>query len=93
MITGIRGSGKTVTMTAISKELQEHDDFIVVDLNSDKDLLEGLASELYQNSKIGVLFTKKDLSFSFNGIIFSPSYGKVKIVLPRFYNYIKSKEF
>ena len=27
------------------------------------------------------------------GIIYSPSYGKVKIVLPRFYNYIKSKEF
>ena len=27
------------------------------------------------------------------GIIYSPSYGKVKIVLPRYYNYIKSKDF
>ncbi|MBQ7641736.1 MAG: ATP-binding protein [Acholeplasmatales bacterium] len=71
MITGIRGSGKTVTMTAISKELQEHEDFIVVDLNSDKDLLEGLASELYQNSKINMIFTKKEFSFSFKGISFS----------------------
>ena len=26
------------------------------------------------------------------GIIYSPSYGKVKMVLPRFYNYIKIKE-
>jgi hypothetical protein len=71
MITGIRGSGKTVTMTAISKELQENDEFIVVDLNSDKDLLEGLASELYQNSKVKLLFAKKEFSFSFKGISFS----------------------
>lgn len=52
IITGIRGSGKTVLMTSIVKELANNDDFIIVDLNSEKDLLEGFASELYENSKV-----------------------------------------
>lgn len=65
IITGIRGSGKTVLLTSITKELSLYEDFIVVDLNPDKDLLEGLASEIYENSKVKNLFLKKEFSFSF----------------------------
>lgn len=71
MITGIRGSGKTSMLTVISKHFMDEKDWIVIDLNSEKDLLEGLASELYQNSKVKMLFTKKEFSFSFKGIGFS----------------------
>lgn len=70
IITGIRGSGKTVLLTSITKELYDNEDFIIVDLNPDKDLLEGLASELYENSKVKKLFLKKEFSFSFKGISF-----------------------
>ena len=34
MITGVRGSGKTVFMTEISRQLSEDSDWIVVELNA-----------------------------------------------------------
>ncbi len=71
VITGIRGSGKTVLITALTKAFYEMEDWIIVDLNPDKDLIEGLASELYENSKIKKLFVKKEFSFSFKGVSFS----------------------
>ena len=71
IITGIRGSGKTVMLSAITKQFLMDDNWIVVDLNSEKDLLEGFASELYQNAKVKSLFLKKEFSFSFKGVSFS----------------------
>ena len=71
VITGIRGSGKTVLITALTKTFYEMEDWIIVDLNPDKDLIEGLASELYENSKIKKIFLKKEFSFSFKGVSFS----------------------
>ena len=38
MITGIRGSGKTVLMTSVSDTLQQEKDWIVIDLNPEMDL-------------------------------------------------------
>ena len=38
MITGVRGSGKTVFMTDISKQIKEDESWIVVELNPEKDL-------------------------------------------------------
>lgn len=46
LIEGIRGSGKTVLMTAISQELAKREKWIVVDLNSTQDLLRDLAARL-----------------------------------------------
>jgi hypothetical protein len=71
IITGLRGSGKTVLLSSITKKFLEEDDWIVADLNSEKDLLEGLASELYQNGKVKSLFLKAEFSFSFHGLSFS----------------------
>ena len=45
LISGVRGSGKTVLMTAISKELEEQE-WITVDINPNKDLLEEFAERL-----------------------------------------------
>lgn len=71
IITGLRGSGKTVLLTSITKEFLDREDWVVADLNSEKDLLEGLASELYENGKVTSLFLKKEFSFSFQGLSFS----------------------
>ncbi len=46
LIEGIRGSGKTVLMTAIAKELKTVDGWIVVNLNATQDLLTDLALRL-----------------------------------------------
>ena len=63
MITGVRGSGKTVFMTEIQKNFQKEDDWITVELNSSgkllDDLLESLASDnymaqIFQNAKINL---------------------------------------
>lgn len=46
LIEGIRGSGKTVLMTAIANDLAHSMDWIVVDLNSTQNLLADLAARL-----------------------------------------------
>ena len=39
MITGVRGSGKTVLLSAIGKEMAAMDKWMVIDLNPTRDLL------------------------------------------------------
>ena len=39
MLTGVRGSGKTVLMTTIANMLREGEDWIVLELNPERDLL------------------------------------------------------
>ncbi len=46
LIRGVRGSGKTVLMTSIAKELCEKPDWITVDLNSTQNLIDDLAYRL-----------------------------------------------
>ena len=47
LITGVRGSGKTVLMTEIRKKLQEEPDWVTVELSTSQDLLLTLAQTLY----------------------------------------------
>lgn len=62
MIEGIRGSGKTVLMTTIAKELDADDDWVIINLNPTMDLLSGFALRL--SDKCGI---KSDiLSRGFN---------------------------
>lgn len=51
LIEGIRGSGKTVLMTTVGKDLAEEDDWIVVNLNSSMNLLDDLARSLSNEVK------------------------------------------
>jgi len=95
MITGIRGSGKTSLLTYIMKNFSLYDDWIVIDLNDEKDMLESLASELYENIKVKSLFVKKELSFSFNGITFKlegeTPIPSVETLIKRLLDRIKNK--
>ena len=52
IITGVRGSGKTVMMTEISQKLRENDQWIVIELNPAIDLLKGLFIEINPRSDL-----------------------------------------
>lgn len=68
MITGVRGSGKTVFMTNIVNELRERNDWYAIELNTDGDLLSDLASKLYSISSLNTLFLKAKIDLSLFGI-------------------------
>lgn len=46
MITGLRGSGKTVMLTDVAKHFRKQDSWTVVDLTPERDLLQSLAAAL-----------------------------------------------
>jgi hypothetical protein len=68
MVTGVRGSGKTVMMTNIAGIFSERNDWIVVELNATRDLLQSLASKLYAVPKLHECFLKARLDFSAFGL-------------------------
>lgn len=67
LIEGIRGSGKTVLMTSIEKEIAKEKDWLVIDLNSTQDLLSDFAMRLVDSCKKLSDIIKKGFSFSVAG--------------------------
>lgn len=67
-ITGIRGTGKTVTLTALEKRFRNDKDFIVLDLNCTDDILKDLAAELYSEFPSITRFIDANLNLSVFGI-------------------------
>ena len=64
MITGVRGSGKTVMMTSIASELKKDDSWIVIELNPARDLLQSLAAKIYSLPDMHTRFLNARLDFS-----------------------------
>lgn len=56
VITGVRGSGKTVFMTDVSKKIAENEDFIVVELNPEHDMIKDLVSRLSSEPALAKIF-------------------------------------
>ena len=67
VITGVRGAGKTVFMTEIANSLRKESDWIVIELNSDSNLMEDLASKLSSEHKLAEVFKKAKINLSFWG--------------------------
>lgn len=67
MITGVRGSGKTVFMTEISKKIAQNKDWIVVELNPERDLLTGLAGKLSSENNLASIFKSAKINLSLFG--------------------------
>lgn len=67
LIEGIRGSGKTVLMTSIEKELAKEKGWIVIDLNSTQDLLSDFAIKLVDSCKKLTDVFKKGFNFAVAG--------------------------
>ena len=71
MVTGIRGSGKTVLLTDIKNRLEKDDDWIVLELNPEKDLLLGLASKLSNHQQCIEILRDANINLSFFGLSLS----------------------
>ncbi len=67
MLTGVRGSGKTVMLTEISKKLKDESDWVVVELNPEEDMMQSLAAKLYNIEKVRPMFVKAKVNVSFGG--------------------------
>lgn len=67
MITGVRGSGKTVMMATIASHFFEDSDWIVLELSPERNLLEDLASKLY-SSRFQISFIEAKIDLSFLGL-------------------------
>ena len=68
MITGVRGSGKTVMMTNIAHELKSDDSWIVIELNPTRYLLQSLAAKIYSLPEMHARFLNARLDFSAFGL-------------------------
>ncbi len=64
IITGVRGSGKTVTMSTIVSRFKDKKDWITVSLNPVRDLLSALAANLSENPRLKASFVKAEFGFS-----------------------------
>jgi len=73
LITGVRGTGKTVMLSHISKQFENEKNWLVIELIPNYDMLEQFASALYDSSIKNKIFNNKTFGFSFSGISFSIS--------------------
>lgn len=67
LISGTRGSGKTVLLTSITEELSKHKEWIILNVSPDTDILNSIAAKLYSRPDLQKLFLKAKLDFSFFG--------------------------
>lgn len=67
VITGVRGSGKTVLMTEVSGKMRQDKDWIVIELNPEKDMLMMLGAALSGENYLARLFQNAEINLSFFG--------------------------
>ncbi len=68
LIMGVRGIGKTVLLSTISNDYREDDNWVVVSLNSGRNLLEMFAAGLYEDARLQKYFIEASLNLSKFGI-------------------------
>ncbi len=95
VITGPRGCGKTVTLSHVIDEYKKQDNWVVARLSQSNNMLEQMASILYENGLTKYKFLKTEFSFSFQGISFSVK-GKepvssIHVYLSKLLEYYKKK--
>ena len=68
MITGIRGSGKTVLLKDISRQLRTEDDWTVIELDPKTDMLHSFAAKLSREEKFRETFRNAKINLSVLGL-------------------------
>ena len=68
LITGIRGSGKTVFITQIANKLKTRKDWEVVNLNPQRDMLTSLVAKLDSNRALSKIFKDAEINLSAFGV-------------------------
>ncbi len=95
IISGVRGIGKTVTLSEICNRLKEDDRWIVVNLNSGMDLLHALAAKLYNSQPLMGVFDAADINLSFFNIGISlktaPPITDIETALERMLHVVKKR--
>ena len=95
MITGVRGSGKTVLMNSIANRLEEEKDWIVVRLNPDRDLLLSMGAKLSGDQRCAEVFRLAKLNLSAFGFGVSiegvPPINDIEAVLERMLKSLKKQ--
>ena len=75
MITGVRGSGKTVMLAEICSQIGQQEDWIVIDLNPARDLLQSLGAQLYELPFMKRFFIDAKIDLSVFGLDVSVEKG------------------
>jgi hypothetical protein len=68
IITGLRGTGKTVLLNDVAKYYRDETGWEVIELNAERDLLQSLASKLYDIKGVKDTFVKAKIDVSALGI-------------------------
>lgn len=68
MITGLRGTGKTVLLSELYTYFHGRKNWVTIELNSERDLLQSLAAKLYEVKGIREEFVKARIDLSAFGI-------------------------
>ena len=68
LVTGIRGCGKTVFITQIAERLREKKEWIIVNLNPQRDLLPALAAKLHSDHTLVQWFQEAGINLQAFGI-------------------------
>ncbi len=71
IIIGPKESEKTILLSNVANYLAKSDGWIVANSNQNGQILETVASEIYKKAVAKKWFSKRDFSFSFQGVYFS----------------------
>lgn len=92
MITGIRGSGKTVMLTEISSFFEAQEDWIVLNLSTDTNIMENIVSRMSSRHFLGRYFPHIEINLPSLTIAFDKNTAEDSdSVLRRFLTLIKEK--
>lgn len=95
IVTGSRGSGKTVFLSKVSDRFRDMEDWIVVDPGSRSNILENIAAEIYEKGKLKRLFRESEFSISFHGVSFSikgkQPVSSINTVIQKMLEYLRGK--
>lgn len=68
MITGVRGSGKTVMLSQVAHQLNDRKDWVVIELNPITDIMNALVAKLYDEPQMHKLFLDAKIDLTALGI-------------------------
>jgi energy-coupling factor transporter ATP-binding protein EcfA2 len=95
ILTGPRGCGKTVTLSHVLDEYRNKKNWVVARLSQGDDMLEQMASLLYENGLTKLKSLKVEFSFSFQGISFQVKGDKpvssIHVYLEKLLEYYQKK--
>ena len=95
LISGVRGSGKTILMSQIADKIRNEKDFIVIDLNPERDILTSIACNLSSKNDIAKIFKSAKINFSAFGLSLEINNDKktsdISVTLDKMFESLKNK--